>query len=89
MQSAAQKEIILDATGSTSPLKLPLTYTVTPVAPPGGSNIPQGSVVNAVGNGMVSITFTGGKGVYSYLVTALDTAGNTSSQTVTFTYYGL
>jgi hypothetical protein len=90
-QGTAQKIIVLDATGSTSPAKLPLTFTILQVAPPNDPNPADqlAATVTQTANGVATITFLGHQGTYYFTVTATDSAGNKSTQTVAINYAGL
>jgi hypothetical protein len=83
-QSTAQKQISLDASGSTStPAGLQLTYVWTQV------NSNQAAAINNPNTATPLITFAGGKGTYIFEVTVTDSKGNSSKQQVTIEYNGL
>ncbi len=81
-QSTASKQLMLDASQSTDPNGLQLSYVWTQV----NTNIPAG-----IANGMSStpfVTFGGGKGDYIFSVTVTNSAGQSSTAITTISYYG-
>lgn len=93
--TTAQKQIGIDASGSTSPSKSAITYSAMQVAPssagstPGATTgIPQAANISPSGiPGVFLVTFGGGKGTYAFQITATDSGGSTI-QTVVIDYRG-
>jgi hypothetical protein len=95
-QATSQKQIVLDLTQTTSPLNLQVTYNTMQVAPtaqgstgPPTGGIPQAAAINNAMTAQPLITFAGGKGTYAFQVTAMDSSGRTSTQTVVIQYSGI
>ncbi len=81
-QTVFQKQIQLDASKSTDPNGLQLTYVWTQV----NSNIAAG-----ISNGNTAtplVTFSGGKGDYTFQVTVTNSKGGSSTGQTTISYYG-
>ncbi len=81
-QSTLNKVITLDASGSTDPNGLALSYqwTVT-----GNQSVSLQHATSAVATATLG---TNGPATYTFTVTATDTSGNTASATVTVNYLG-
>jgi len=81
-QATAQKQLVLDASQSTDPNGLQLTFVWTQVSGPAAA-INFGNTANPL------ITFAGGKGDYVFQVTATNSKGVWSMATTTITYNGI
>ena len=82
-QATAQKQIVLDASKSTSATGGQLTYVWRQV------NTNQAAAINNGNTATPLITFNGGKGDYTFEVTVTDSSGNSAKGTTTITYTGL
>jgi hypothetical protein len=82
-QTTAIKQLFLDASKSTSPLNLQLTYMWRQV----NMNIAAG--LNNATTATPLVTFAGGKGDYVFEVTVTDSQGNSSKAQTTITYTGI
>jgi phospholipase C len=71
--------ITLDATASTSANGQPLTYLWT------SASTNQPVLITGAGTTTPTVTFLGSVGVYTFILTVTDTAGNTSTDTVSVT----
>lgn len=80
-QATAQKQLVLDASKSTDPNGLQLTFNWTEVSGPAAA-INLGSTATPL------ITFAGGKGDYVFQVTVTNSRGVSSTATTTITYNG-
>jgi hypothetical protein len=81
-QTTFQKQLQLDASKSTDPNGLQLTYAWTQV----NTNIAAG-IANA-NSATPLVTFAGGKGDYIFQVTVTNSKGTSSTGQTTITYYG-
>lgn len=80
-QTSIGREVVLDASGSTDPNGLSLTYSWTYV----GSPIPTLLHSNSA---QVTVQLTNGPGVYTIQVTVTNSAGKSSTGTATINYVG-
>jgi hypothetical protein len=81
-QATAQKQIVLDASKSTDPNGLQLTYLWTQMSGPA-------SAINFANTATPLITFAGGKGDYVFQVAVTNSQGVMSTATTTITYNGI
>jgi hypothetical protein len=81
-QTVFQKQIQLDASKSTDPGGLQLTYAWTQV----NSNIAAG--ISNANTATPFVTFAGGKGDYTFQVTVTNSKGASSTAQTTISYYG-
>jgi hypothetical protein len=81
-QTTFNRQIFLDASRSTDPRGLQLTYAWRQV----NSNIPAG--INNGNTATPLVTFNGGQGDYVFEVTATNSQGQSVTAQTTITYYG-
>jgi hypothetical protein len=80
-QTTAQKQLVLDASKSTDPNGLQLSFNWTEVSGPAAA-------INLGNTATPLITFAGGKGDYVFQVTVTNSKGVSSTATTTITYTG-
>jgi len=81
-QTVFQRQIQLDASKTTDPSGLQLTYAWTQVNTNIAAGISNGNTATPL------VTFAGGKGDYTFQVTVTNSKGQTSTAQTTITYYG-
>jgi hypothetical protein len=74
-----ENSILLDASGSTDPNNLPLTYSF--------SSTPAVNFISGANSATPTVVFPG-RGTYVITVTVMDSAGLSSTMTLTLSYSG-
>jgi hypothetical protein len=82
-QTTASRQLVLDASGSTSPVGLQLMYVWTQV------RMNQAIAIANATSATPLVTFASGKDQYLFQVVVTDSKGNSATQQVSITYTGL